>query len=222
MSILTKTEILERVEKKNIGFSPNLDAFQVQGHAIDLRLGFTFLVPKTWHITAQGRESISIDYLKEKESGNSRIQNFDVIELEEGQTFDLLPHEYILAATLESVKIPNDLMAVLYPRSSTNRRGLSVDLTGIVDAGYEGQLVIPITNNTHSQTIRLYPGERFCQIVFETLSKEIEMEKSRYHRKDIIEGFIKKNPEKANKDNTELSFITKGKIRDLKKQHPSE
>ena len=33
-------------------------------------------------------------------------------------------------------------------RSSVNRRGISVDLTGIIDAGYEGQLIIPIRNNT--------------------------------------------------------------------------
>src|SRR5438105_15936371 len=91
-----------------------------------------------------------------------RPEHFDVVELEKGQFFDLLPNEHILVSSLESIAIPDDLMAIMYPRSSINRKGISVDQTGIVDSGYEGQLVIPIRNNTQSQTVRLYPGERFC------------------------------------------------------------
>ncbi|MFT5281097.1 MAG: deoxycytidine triphosphate deaminase, partial [Flavobacteriaceae bacterium] len=143
---------------------------------------------------------------------------FDIIELEKGQTFELLPQEYILVSTLETIKVPDDLMAILYPRSSTNRRGLSVDLTGIVDAGYEGQLIIPIRNNTSSQIIKLYPGERFCQITFERLDKAAEYEESRYHKKDIIEGFIL-NKNKQEKD-TEIDLIRNGDIEEIKKNHP--
>src|SRR6185369_7713872 len=117
-------------------------------------------VPKNWHLTARGRESLDILHFDKRNQ-----EYFDVVELEEGQYFDLLPQEYILVSTLETIKIPNDLMAVLYPRSSTNRKGLSLDLTGIVDSGYEGQLILPIRNNTSSQVVKLYPGERFCQIV---------------------------------------------------------
>ena len=176
MSIITKTQIVERIKKGDIAFAPALDSFQLKSHAVDLRLGFTFLIPKRWHTTANGREAIRIDHFhKDKKA------YFDVIELEQGQHFELLPGEYVSVNTLESVKIPNDLMAVLYPRSSTNRRGLSVDLTGIIDSGYEGQLTIPIRNNTTSQAITLYPGERFCQIVFEELAGAVETEKSRYH-----------------------------------------
>ena len=107
-------------------------------------------------------------------------------------------------------------MAVLYPRSSTNRKGLSVDLTGIIDSGYEGQLVIPIRNNTSSQTIKLYPGERFCQIVFDRLDMEVEVRESRYHKKDLIEGVISKG---SSKDNKEIQMILKGDIRELKDKY---
>ncbi len=213
MSILTKKQILERVEKGEIGFKPSLDEFQVQMHAIDMRLGYTFLLPKSWHLTDRGREALYIDHLDK-----SKPDYFDVIELEQGQFFELLPGEYVLASTLESVKLPSDVMAVLYPRSSTNRKGLSVDLTGIVDAGWEGQLVIPIRNNTSSQVVKLYPGERFCQIVFEKLEEEIEIEKSRYHMKDIVEGFIKNKEEKKKRDSEELKYVSEGKIRELKNE----
>ncbi|TSC84611.1 MAG: deoxycytidine triphosphate deaminase Dcd [Parcubacteria group bacterium Gr01-1014_17] len=207
MAILTKKGILERVAKKEIGFSPNLDTFQLQDHAVDLRLGFTFLIPKIWHLTEKGRESLDI-----LNFDKVNAEYFEVVELEHGQYFDLLPHEYVLVVTLESIKVPNDLMAVLYPRSSTNRKGLSLDLTGIIDSGYEGQLTLPIRNNTASQIVRLYPGERLCQVVFEELTEPVSPQKSKYHKRDIIEG-IKR--EKA----IESRLILKGDIKKLKAEH---
>lgn len=206
MAVLTKEKILARVTSGDIAFSPNLDTFQLQSHAVDLRLGFTFLVPKIWHVTANGRESLSITHF---DKSNSEF--FDVVELEQGQYFDLLPNEYVLVGTLETVKIPNDLMAVLYPRSSTNRKGLSLDLTGIIDSGYEGQLTLPIRNNTHSQVVRLYPGERVCQVVFEELTETVTPRKSKYHKRDIVEG-VKREKK------TEAQMVMQGKIRELKKE----
>lgn len=208
MAVLTKTEILERVEKGDISFEPGLDEFQVQGHSIDLRLGYTFLLHKSWRVTKEGREAVSINPL---ENGGTSARHFDVIELEQGQYFELLPEEHVTVSSLESVKVPNDLMAVLYPRSSINRRGVSVDLTGIVDAGYEGQLIIPVKNHT-SQVIRIYPGERFCQIVFEQLTQEIEPRESRHHKKDIVD-----EPKKEN--DTEMELIKEGNIPKMKDEH---
>jgi dCTP deaminase len=213
MAILTKNQIIDRVQKGEIVFKPNLDEFQVQAHAIDMRLGYTFLIPKSWHMTPQGRVALRIDHLDK-----NKPEYFEVVELEEGQCFELLPGEYVLASTFESVTIPNDLMAILYPRSSTNRKGLSVDLTGIVDSGYEGQLIIPIRNNTSSQVVKLYPGERFCQIVFERLEESVDAEKSRYHKKDIIDGFIMAKEEKKKRDAEEIRYVSEGKISALKSE----
>ncbi len=205
--ILTQKQIIERVRNGNLAFNPSLDKFQLQTHAVDLRLGYTFLIPKVWHLTTKGREILDVTHFDK-----ANPQQFDVVELEQGQYFDLLPGEHILVSTFESVKIPNDLMAVLYPRSSTNRKGLSLDLTGIIDSGYEGQLVLPIRNNTKSQTVRLYPGERLCQIVFEQLCESVEIRKSKYHNLDIIEGF-------KNERNEESELILSGDIKKLKEDH---
>lgn len=209
MAILTKKTILEKIEKGELQIRPSLDSFQLRSHAIDLRLGYTFLTQKQYKITKKGREAISVvDSCKDGYSS----EYFDVLELEEGQFFDLLPGEHVSVSSLESITFPLDLMAVLYPRSSVSRRGLSVDLTGIIDAGYEGQLLIPIKNNTQNQVVRLYPGERFCQIVFETLDEPAEFTKSRFHKKDLAEGV---EPSK----NEESDLIESGKIRELKNTH---
>lgn len=206
MSILTKKQIIERISKGGLAIKPGLDLFQLQEHSIDLRLGFTFMIPKMWHLTSNGRESLDITHFDKRNH-----EYFEVVELEQGQYFDFLPQEYILVSTLETIKMPDDLMAILYPRSSTNRKGLSLDLTGIIDAGYEGQLVIPIRNNTRSQAVRLYPGERLCQVVFEELCSPVTSRPSKYHQKDIIEGV-----QMEKKDEAEL--IMKGDMKNLKEK----
>lgn len=212
MAVITKTEIIERIKNKQLAFTPALDQFQLHAHSIDLRLGFTFLVPKVWQATNNGREAIKLDPF----SGESPA-HFDVIELEKGQFFDLLPGEYVTVSTLESITIPNDLLAVLYPRSSANRRGLSVDLSGIIDAGYQGQLIIPLRNNTQYQTIRLYPGERICQIVLQQLTQPVVPRASRYHKKDIIEG--ERIGALPHEREIEMKLILQGDIKKLKAEH---
>src|SRR3989344_4732447 len=207
MAILTKDEILARVKKGNIEFKPGLDRFQLQMHAVDLRLGLTFLIPKSWKMTPKGSQALSIAPLKDHGP-----EYFDVIELEQGQSFDLLPEEYVLVSTFETIKVPNDLMAILYPRSSVNRKGLTVDLTGIIDSGYEGPLTLPIRNNTRSQTIELHPGERFCQIVFEELAHEVTPKRSRWHGKDVVEKGAKEKSK-------EMKLVFSGDLKKLKKDH---
>jgi len=207
MSVLSKKHILERISKGDIKISPELDKFQIQAHSIDLRLGYTFMIPKRWHLTSSGREVFRIDHFDKNQK-----DHFDIVELEKGQFFELLQGEFILASTLETLSWPNDLMSVLYPRSSTNRRGLSVNLTGIIDAGYQGQLIIPIRNNTDSQSIRIYPGERFCQITFEDLSNPSRKSNGTYQRKDIVEGFI------LNRKDDEIKMIQKGEILEMKEK----
>lgn len=205
MAILVREQIHDRIVKGDLAFTPPLDTFQLRGHAVDLRVGFTFLSPRYARLTPEGRVGITGDSMK------SSRDSFDVVELEEGQYFDVLPGEHVLVATLEKVQMPKDLMGVLYPRSSVNRRGLSVDLSGIIDAGYHGNLVIPVRNNSLSRPFRVYPGERFCQVVFEELSQPMaDIEESRYHGKDIATGAL---PER---DMAEVELIQQGKITELK------
>lgn len=203
--VLSKKEILARIESNDLIFDPHLDVFQPQVDAVDLRLGLTFQIPKRWKMTKKGREQISIDPLNRDD-----LHNYDVITLEHGQTFELLPHEWIRAASLEKVKIPGDLMAIMFPRSSSSRDGLSVDITGPVDAHYDGFLTIPITNNT-DQPYTLYPGTRIAQLVFTTLTSNTAFVRSRWAGTDVI---INVKPEK---DKREIELIKAGKLIDLKR-----
>ncbi len=214
--ILTRHDIHNRIQSGEIVFSPQLDQFQNQPHAVDLRLGTVFYIPKIWTLEKEGRRILTVDVTQS--AGN----NFEKLELQPGQYFELAPGESILASTLESITLSaDDIMGILYPRSSINRRGLTVDLTGIIDAHYSGSLMIPILNRTTSQVIRLYVGERICQVVFHMLKNPIlrddalmhGMGRAKYDGADACDILSKKDSE------TEMQMLKNGNLEGIK-SHP--
>lgn len=218
MAILTKNDILDALLKNDIVFNPALDTFQLQPHAVDLRLGFTFHIPKSWRMTENGRVALNIDYLNDQNNNDY----FETVTLKNGQFFELLPNEFVIATTHEYIELNRtDLMAVLYPRSSFNRRGLSVNLTGIIDAGYHGSLVIPIQNNTHNQVIKIYPGERVCQLVFETLTSPLSPKDTATHgeRTPKYHHSTKKKIHYKPDKQEEIVYIKTGTIDTLKQTY---
>lgn len=72
----------------------------------------------------------------------------------------------------ETVKIPLDCMASLFPRSSLWRSGIGIE-SGLVDAGYEGAMgALMHVKNPHG--VVLYRGAKVAQIVFEEMKGEVE------------------------------------------------
>lgn len=85
------------------------------------------------------------------------------------------PGEFMLATTKEYVKVPDDLVARVEGRSSLGRLGLTMHITaGYIDPGFEGNITLEIANLSNS-SIRLYPNQRVCQIVFETMTTPSEI-----------------------------------------------
>jgi dCTP deaminase len=211
--ILTRKEIQTLIATKKLIFEPELDAYQNQPHAVDLRLGTTFYISKMWKVTPKGREILTVDVTESAED------TFEKIELKPGQFFELAPGESVIASTLEKIALKEDnLMGILYPRSSINRRGLSVDLTGIVDAHYSGNLMIPIFNKTTNQVIRIYPGERICQLVFQKLTSNLSHQEANLHGKISAkyEGVDATNLMVKKDDDLEIEFIRRGDLEGLK------
>lgn len=213
--ILTRPDIQKRIDSGVLDFEPALDAFQMQPHAVDLRLGYRFLIPKNWTMTDQGRKALTVSI----EDRGVHKEQFEEVILKPGQYFDLLPNEFVIGTSLERVKI-NDmsLMAILFPRTSTNRRGINLSLSGIIDTGYEGNLIFPMKNEAGDQVLRLYPGERICQVIFEELSAPLTIEDARMHglseakyshSNDTIFQLDKKE---------ERDLLVQGKLDDLKQK----
>lgn len=84
------------------------------------------------------------------------------------------PGEFVLAVTLENVKIPADMMGRLEGRSSLGRLGLVVHSTASTfDAGWDGKPVLEL-GNLGRMAIKLTPGMRICAMVFEELKSPAE------------------------------------------------
>jgi dCTP deaminase len=83
----------------------------------------------------------------------------------EGDEIIIPPHSFLLATTMEYIKVPNDLTAFVEGRSSIGRIGLFIQNAGWVDPGFEGQITLELYN-ANSLPIRLEAGRRICQLVF--------------------------------------------------------
>ena len=90
----------------------------------------------------------------------------ELVTTEEDEPFILHPGEFVLGQTLERVTVPDDLVARLEGKSSLGRLGLLIHSTaGFVDAGWDGQLTLELSN-VASLPITLYPGMKIGQISF--------------------------------------------------------
>jgi deoxycytidine triphosphate deaminase len=216
MSILTKKEITKLIKENKIEFEPMLDRFQVQPNSIDLRVGWNFYIPKTWEYNEKGRVAVNVDSL----STEVKKDLYKIIRLTEGQYFEILPGEFIIVSTLEKIKLNSgNLMGIIFARSSTIRRGLIIE-SGTIDARYDGYLMLPVMNNTRDQIIRIYPGERICQIVMHKLNSELSQEDASIHGVAKAK-YLSSTPyglEARSDSEEEISFIREGKLKELKEE----
>lgn len=83
--------------------------------------------------------------------------------------YRLHQHTFLLAATLEWVEVPSDLVGVLVGKSSRAREGIQVEAAGFVDSGWRGNLTLEITNLSPMK-VELQLGMKIAQIRFEMLS----------------------------------------------------
>ncbi|MBI4133148.1 dCTP deaminase [Candidatus Uhrbacteria bacterium] len=215
--IFSRPKILDLLQEGALTFSPGLDAYQLQPDSVDLRLGTTFYIPETWQLAAEGRVAVRADYIDVK----TNPEYFKMIKLKPGQYFELMPNEFIIISTLEKITMSEGTFAaILYPRSSVLRRGLIIE-GGVVDACYSGYLTIPMLNSSN-HSIRLYPGERVCHLVFHEISNALSMEEAQRHGLSTAK-YQSATPfgldAKLDRQE-EIEFIRSGKLEELKTAHP--
>lgn len=121
----------------------------------------------------------------------------------------LLPGILTLVKTADIVGLPNNIMGVVFPRSSTNRRMITCNITGVVDAGYEGNLILPLKNET-LQPITLLRGERVASIIFYRLEKPVTVRLSKYHN-----GGSEYKPDKS----AEANLLATGSVEEIKTKY---
>ena len=97
------------------------------------------------------------------------------ITVKNADPFILQPGDFILATTMETITIPDNLLARLEGRSSLGRLGIVVHSTASVfDPGWHGVAVLEL-GNLGRIPVALYPGMRICSFTFEELSSPADV-----------------------------------------------
>ena len=159
-SVLSDGTIRRLVAEGRIVIDPWDDSL-VQPASVDLRLGDSFRVFHNHRVTA-------ID-LREPPRNLT-----EEVVIGAGDPFAIHPGEFALGRTLETVAIPDDIVARIEGKSSLGRLGLIVHATaGFVDPGFRGSLTLEITNLTRVP-IKLYAGLAIAQLSFMALDAPAE------------------------------------------------
>lgn len=181
--ILSDVDIKKEIASGRIKIDPLPDFDVALGPvSLDLELGNQFMV-------YQRTEQAFID-VHEPETFENLT---DLITKSEGEAFTIHPGEFVLANTAESVELPDDVAGRLEGRSSLGRLGIVIHSTaGKFDPGWKGRLVLEMSN-IGTVPVKVYPGMRICQLLFEKLSSPtsqpyMERSASKYKNQQDILG----------------------------------
>jgi dCTP deaminase len=162
--ILSDRDIRARLTKGDLKIEPLADErVQLQPASVDVRLGPEFVIYKPGLIGCidpKLPETLSV--------AAERVRVAD------GDAFTLHPGDFALGSTVETVSLPDDLVALVDGRSSIGRLAVVVHATaGLIDPGFRGQITLELSNIGRIP-VRLYPGMRVAQLVVHQLSSPAE------------------------------------------------
>lgn len=138
----------------------------VQPGSVDLTLHNVFIRP------LRSRVEIDLGDLK----GTVKPEDYETTFLSffDDDSIVLDTGEFLLGSTIETVRIPDDMVGIVEGKSSLGRLGLCIHQTaGFCDAGFIGQITLEFSN-LGPRPILLRPGLRICQISFTRMEAPAE------------------------------------------------
>lgn len=150
--ILGTDIILELVREKNL--IENLSERELknpEGAVIDFRIARAFKL--------EGNGFLGIE---ERETPKAKIAaEFDP---HEKSALILKPRDYFLTETMEKFNMPENLMAIIKPRTTLHRMGI-IGRQTIADPGFSGT-IHPALFNAGQSTVTIEMGARYMQVFF--------------------------------------------------------
>lgn len=174
MSALSTTAITERLRtepiEERLVITPLLDRdtqLAENQAAVDLRLGRDFSIVRPWtHGVAEMSDETPL-----------LPPPLERVVLDFGQPVIIHPHQFVLARTLEFVRLPSDLCAYVIGRSSWGRRGLIVATAVVVHPGFAGPITLEL-KNVGEVPLALYPLDRVAQLALHFVSDPAKKQKT--------------------------------------------
>lgn len=165
-TVAIKSRLVEDDFNKKLIISPLLDQdSQVKDgqSSVDLRLGFEFCL-----VSPSSFGSIS-------EFDESTLESFTSLYRREyvpfGSSLVIHPHQFMLAQTLEYIRLPTDLMSYVVGRSTWGRLGLIVATAIGIHPNFAGNLTLEL-RNLGETPLTLFPGQTIAQLFFHNVIDE--------------------------------------------------
>ncbi|XPP25920.1 MAG: dUTP diphosphatase [Leucobacter sp.] len=94
-------------------------------------------------------------------------------DLRSTEALDLGPGERALVGTGIRFALPVGYVAFVVPRSGLAvKHGITVlNAPGTIDAGYRGEIKVPMLNTDRSESFRIEPGDRIAQLIVMPVSR---------------------------------------------------
>ncbi len=147
--MLSGNEIRRLIREGRLEIKP-LDDEIIRENGVDLRIGSEVAV------LLNNPEPVDPDRL-----GEVRLE--DYYKVFRAEHFTLQPYMKVLVTTMEYIKMPPDVAALVAVRSTFARLGVSIPPT-IIDAGFEGEVTIEIHGGAFPVILRR--GTRFAHVAF--------------------------------------------------------
>ena len=129
--------------------------------SVDLRLG-------TWFCTEKASRHPLLDVYDQSSRTPTEHSLTHAHYIPFGRQFVLHPHTFVLAVTLEWIRLPMTVAGMVTGKSSWGRRGLIIETAPGVHPGYSGCLTLEVTN-VGEIPIAIKPGTRICQLFLHQL-----------------------------------------------------
>lgn len=111
-----------------------------------------------------------------------------------GSTFVLHPGRFVLASTLEWIRLPINLSGYVAGKSTWGRRGIVIETAAGVHPGFSGCLTLEVAN-LGEVPVHLTPGMQICQLfVHEVVGEAGESRTSLAGRRRPALGSVKSDP----------------------------
>ena len=134
----------------NGGMVTPFDPELVNPASLDVRLGPTLLIE-----SAEGLELVPYPL-----AGHT-----------EENPYLLKPGQFVLACTVETFQLPDDIAAQFMLKSSRARSGLEHLMAGYCDPGWHGSvLTLELHNSRQLHSVALWPGMKIGQMVFHQMA----------------------------------------------------
>lgn len=133
------------------------------GASVDLRLG-------TWFLAMKARRHSILDIYEDRSTAPTAGDLTNKYYVPFDGKFVLHPRSFVLAVTLEWIRIPRSVAGMVTGKSSWGRRGLIIENAPGIQPGFTGCLTLELSN-VGEIPIALRPGTEVCQMFLHKLDE---------------------------------------------------